>query len=396
MKSKKFKYAIIFSCFISFYFLIYFFEDSNIFYKAKSKVPVNLKENIKTIFFPFKLREERDLWKSYSLRSEKILKQSNLSFQINSNSKLNEFRDLILEQYILEYKQVEFSQLKLKKQIPDFDKNKDYLEDATIFKINYYDINHYGFHHPSKNECKNKKLIIYANGHSDSAYEHNDFLKFKDTAIKKCYDFLVLGMTGLGPNKIPEYSFPGQRSDIDKMSHEVFKTYYDPGFQNKKPLSLMLSGNYYLIKEFIKLKKNYSKIIMVGLSGGGWYTTLLPSIITEIDASFSIAGSQPLIFYTNPASNDGDWEQHSASIYDKIDYVDLYLLSTLDKNLNSSRKHFQIYNDEDTCCFTIGTSSKIKKIFDTLGVSNLNIIIWNNNRHSLLVEELMELVEKLN
>jgi len=361
---------------------------------VKNKIPTNLKENIKTIFYPFKMKEEKNLWKSYSVRSEEILKRSNLSFQINSINKLREFRGLMLENYILDKEQIKFSQLKTNEEMPYYKKIKNYLYDTNIFQVSYYKINHYSFYHPSNKECKKKKLIIYANGHSSSAYDSDYFLRFMNSASNKCYDFLVVGMTGLGPNRIYENSFPGQDAKIDKSSHEVFKTYYDPKFQIKKPLSLMLSGNYYLIKEFIKQNKKYEKIFMVGVSGGGWYTTFLSSIITEIDTSFSIAGTQPLVFFTNPLSGDGDWEQHSASIFNIIDYVDLYLLSTFDKNFNNSRKHFQIYNNEDPCCFTLSVSSKLKKIFDTLNVPNFNIVIWNNNNHSLLVEELMKLLRE--
>ena len=65
---------------------------------------------------------------------------------------------------------------------------------------------------------------------------------------------------------------------------------------------------------------------MVGLSGGGWYTTFLSSIITEINSSYSIAGTMPLIFYLDPLINAGDWEQHTSSIFKIIDYVDLVIL----------------------------------------------------------------------
>tara|TARA_B100000787_G_scaffold122811_1_gene92343 strand:+ start:88 stop:1266 length:1179 start_codon:yes stop_codon:yes gene_type:complete len=375
------------------YFLVHFLEDNGFFRLSKTKIPTNLKENIK-LFFPKKIQDERNLWRSRVYRTVDILNKANFSFKINSNEKLKEFRKLIIEDYILEKEQIKFSQLQIIEEIPDYKKIKSYLYDTNIFKVSYYNMNHYGIHHRSKNNCDNYKLIIYANGHSNSAYEHNDFLELKENALNNCYDLLVLGMTGLGFNKIYESSFPGQQLDFDKSSHEVFKTYFDPKFPKKKPLSLMLSGNYHLIKKFIKKNKNYEKIFMVGASGGGWYATFLSSIITEINSSFSIAGTAPLIFYSNSLKNDGDWEQHNASIFNTIDYVDLYLLSTLDKNFDNSRKHFQIYNNEDPCCFTLSISSKLKKIFDTLNVPNFNIVIWNNNKHSLLVKELMKLLRE--
>jgi hypothetical protein len=390
----KYKLFIFFIIAIIFYLLVHFFEESEFFRAPKSKIPTNLKENIK-LFFPKKIQDERNFWRSRVYRTVDILNKANFSFKINSNEKLKEFRKIIIEDYILEEEQVKFSQLKIIKNNSYYQKIKNQLNDTNIFEVSYYNMDHYGIHHRSKNNCDNYKLIIYVSGHIDSAYENESFLEFKNNALNNCYEILVLGSTGFGLAEISENSFPGQPLNFDKSSiHEIFQYYSDPKFPNKKPLSLMLSGNYHLIKKFIKQNKNYEKIFMVGLSGGGWYTTFLSSIITEINSSYSIAGTVPLIFYSNPLYNDGDWEQHSASIFNTIDYVDLYLLSTLDKNFDNSRKHFQIYNNEDRCCFTLSISSKLKKIFDTLNVTNFNIVIWNNNKHSLLVKELMKLLRE--
>jgi hypothetical protein len=392
VKNKLLFFIVIFI--VIFYLLVHFFDDIEIFRVTKNKIPKNFKENIK-LFFPKKIQDERNLWRSYVYRSIDILNKANFSFKINSNEKLKEFRNLIIEDYILEEDQVKFSQLKIIKDNSYYEKIKNQLNDTNIFEVSYYNMDHYGIHHRSKNNCDNYELIIYISGHTNSAYENKSFLEFKKNVLNNCYDVLVLGSTGFGLAEISENNFPGQPLNFDKSSiHEIFQYYSDPKFPNKKPLSLMLSGNYYLIKKFIKQNKNYEKIFMVGLSGGGWYTTFLSSIITEINSSYSIAGTQPLVFFVNPLSNEGDWEQHSSSIFKIIDYVDLYLLSTLDKNFKNSRKHFQIYNDQDPCCFTLEVSTKIKKIFNNLNIPNLNIVIWNNNGHSILVKDLIKLLNK--
>ena len=388
----KHKLLILFSILVIFYLLISTLEEKIFLSTLKNKIPVEIKENIK-LLFPKKIQAERDYWKSLVLRSRYIMNKLNLSFKINSIEKLKEYRELIIEGYILDEEQIKFSKLRTVKEIPYYKEIKNHLSNASIYSVKYYKMRHYSILHPSKNICENYQLIIYANGHSNYAYLDSNFLEFKKNVLNNCYDLLVLGMSGLGYNKISENSFPGQQLEADETSHEIFKTYFDPKFHTKKPLSLMLSGNYYLIKEFIEQNKNYDKIFMVGLSGGGWYTTFLSSIITEINSSYSIAGTMPLIFYLDPLINAGDWEQHTSSIFKIIDYVDLYLLSTLDKNFENSRRHFQIYNDKDDCCFTIGASSKIKNFFDKQNVPNLDIIIWNNNSHSLLVDELTQLIK---
>ena len=43
-------------------------------------------------------------------------------------------------------------------------------------------------------------------------------------------------------------NFPNYNPEFDSSLHKSYSTYYDPKFPNKKPLSLILSGNYFLIK----------------------------------------------------------------------------------------------------------------------------------------------------
>ena len=65
----------------------------------------------------------------------------------------------------------------------------------------------------------------------------------------------------------------------------------------------MLSGNYYLIKKIIN-SSNYNEVVMIGISGGGWYATMLAAIMPEIDKSISFAGTIPLLL-TNFRDNRG-------------------------------------------------------------------------------------------
>ena len=68
-------------------------------------------------------------------------------------------------------------------------------------------------------------------------------------------------------NKQEKINFPGLIEPIIHLSHYDYEKFYDPNLPNINGLALMLSGNYYLIKEIIK---NYEDIAMVGISGGGW------------------------------------------------------------------------------------------------------------------------------
>ena len=92
---------------------------------------------------------------------------------------------------------------------------------------------------------------------------------------------------------------------------------------------MILSGNYFLIKKIIN-NNLYDEVIMVGISGGGWYTTLISSLITKIDKSYSFAGTVPFLFRLFD-TNYGDWEQIDSSIYAIVDYNSFYVLSTMDE-----------------------------------------------------------------
>ena len=60
-----------------------------------------------------------------------------------------------------------------------------------------------------------------------------------------------------------------------------------------------------------------------------------------------------------------------------------------------TRKHFQIYNSKDRCCFLLPATSKFKKIFEKLKIKNVYIYIWENNEHSIVVDKLIKTLEDI-
>ena len=141
----------------------------------------------------------------------------------------------------------------------------------------------------------------------------------------------------------------------------------------------MLSGNYYLINFFLS-DSAYDEIYIVGISGGAWYTTFLSSIIPEIKTSYAFAGTFPLILRLF-SNNKGDWEQSQSSVYEEIDYWDLYLLSTLDKFNKQNRKHFQVYNKLEWYL-----ASMTKGASDNLGSPNFNVESLNIDKHIIDID----------
>ncbi|HYC61314.1 MAG TPA: hypothetical protein VEK79_17295 [Thermoanaerobaculia bacterium] len=79
----------------------------------------------------------------------------------------------------------------------------------------------------------------------------------------------------------------------------------------------------------------FSRVVMTGLSGGGWTTTLAAAIDPRIVRSYPVAGTIPL--YMRQCLSSGDTEQFVDSLYQIAGYLDLYVLGTY-----PSRKQIQI------------------------------------------------------
>lgn len=94
-----------------------------------------------------------------------------------------------------------------------------------------------------------------------------------------------------------------------------------------------------------RLAPGYRQVAMVGLSGGGWATTLAAALDPRIASSFPVAGSRPPDIALGGAWHD--YEQSEAALYTRISWLDLYLLGSAGKG----RRQLQILNEFDPCCF---------------------------------------------
>src|SRR5260370_23664905 len=92
----------------------------------------------------------------------------------------------------------------------------------------------------------------------------------------------------------------------------------------------------------------YQDFNMVGLSGGGWTTTVYAAIDPRIQLSFPVAGTIPL--YLRSGGSIGDTEQVLANFYQIAGYPDLYVLGSY----GSGRTQMQILNRHADRCFGAG------------------------------------------
>ncbi len=86
---------------------------------------------------------------------------------------------------------------------------------------------------------------------------------------------------------------------------------------------------------------------MIGISGGGWTTTLAAAIDERIQTSVPVAGSYPIYLRSNEQRDWGDWEQTVPELYRIVNYPEIYILGAFGKN----RCQLQVLNKYDSCCF---------------------------------------------
>ncbi len=148
-----------------------------------------------------------------------------------------------------------------------------------------------------------------------------------------------------------------------------------------EPVAIVLN---YLEKNF-----DYSSVSMVGISGGGWTTTLAAAIDTRIEKSFPVAGSYPIYLRSNSQRDWGDYEQTVPEIYRTVNYLELYILGSYGLH----RKQLQVINQYDSCCFA-GTKWEtykdiiIERVHE-LGTGEFELFLDATHREHLISEAAM-------
>jgi len=234
-------------------------------------------------------------------------------------------------------------------------------------------------------EQPNEKLILYHQGHG------GDFLLGKDT-IKFFLDrnFTVFAMTMplLGMNNQPVVEIDGI-GKIKLNSHNQLRLLEANDFN---PMKLFLDP-IQINLNFLEKEYNFKQYSMIGLSGGGWTTVVYSAIDERISDSFSVAGSMP--FYLRVDDRDmGDYEQRNIELYQNVNYLELYVLSAY----GDGRKHIQIFNKNDPCCFS-GNGYEtyefvIKDKISQLGKGNFQIFIDDTHTQHKISDHTLRLVHE--
>jgi len=331
-----------------------------------------------TKIFPYEFVDSSKdvLFGQKTIENNQFINQINLDslIKINSKSDIDQKRDFLTEFF---WDVGSLQRVKDKSQLPDVESDisdssyKDFQNLSRIDRLTVemaYGINSISYLFIP--EVSNGKLILYHQGHA------GDFILGKNTIqffLNRNFTVLASTMPLVGMNNQPVVEIDGL-GKIKLTSHNQLRLLEANNFNPMKlfvdPIQINLN---FLDKEY-----DFKQYSMIGLSGGGWTTVVYSAIDERISNSFSVAGSMP--FYLRVDERDaGDYEQTNIELYQNVNYLELYVLGAY----GDGRKHIQIFNKNDPCCFS-GNGYEtyefvIKDKMLQLGKGNFQIFIDNTH-----------------
>lgn len=188
--------------------------------------------------------------------------------------------------------------------------------------------------HPERD---NRKLMIYHQGH------RGGFLLGKETIayfLGKGYAVAAFAMPLLGMNNRPVVELP-RFGRLRLHTHDHLRYLDTATFSSLRfflePVAMLLN--------YVEQAHDFESVSMMGVSGGGWTTTLYAAVDPRVAYSYPVAGTLPL--YLSSEVEIGDYEESLPEFYRIANYLELYLLGSYGQD----RHQVQILNYSDPCCF---------------------------------------------
>ena len=226
----------------------------------------------------------------------------------------------------------------------------------------------------------NSRLLIYHQGHGGGFILGVDTIQFfvRHGYTVAAFSMPMLGMNGPLVIETPDGSITLRKHpDLGSLESEVFS----PLKFFVEPLIVFLN---YAMAEYA-----YDTAAMVGISGGGWTTTLAAALEPRIVRSYPVAGSLPLVFGAG-----GDWEQTHHSLYETANYMELYVLGTY----GHGRRQIQVLNRYDWCCFG-GTEyvlyeEHVSRTAERVSNGSFSVFVDETHRDHKLSEAALDVILK--
>ncbi len=191
---------------------------------------------------------------------------------------------------------------------------------------------------------KNDRLVILHHGHACTFDDSSDLADTGYGMQRTIHALLSDGYSVLAafmPHSRPDDC--GLTAAHDRMFRTISLPSGSPLKFFLEPVAVSL--NYVKAQASVGDFPTYQDVSMVGLSGGGWTTTVYAAVDPAIKLSIPVAGTIPL--YLRSGWSVGDTEQTLSSFYQLAGYPDLYVLGAT----GAGRKQVQVLNRRDDCCF---------------------------------------------
>ncbi len=194
------------------------------------------------------------------------------------------------------------------------------------------------------------------------------------TFLENGCSVIALSMPLLGMNNQPTVEVPGV-GPLALTTHDRLKFLDRPIRFFVEPVIAVLN---YADQHF-----GYKLVAMIGISGGGWTTTLSAAIDPRIACSYPVAGSYPICLRST-GKEWGDFEQTLPSLYSVANYLDLYVLGAT----GPGRRQLQVLNETDPSCFSAGKHvlyvEAVSQVVDALGTGTFGVYVdEGNHEHSI-------------
>lgn len=231
-------------------------------------------------------------------------------------------------------------------------------------------------------EVASNKAVVFHQGH------HGPFHKSKKEVaqfIERGFNVVAFSMPLLGFNNQPTVDISGL-GKLKITSHDHMK-YLSP--EKGHPIKYFIEPVVILLN-YLERRYDFASVSMVGISGGGWTTTLAAAVDTRIDKSYPIAGSYPIYLRSNSHGDWGDYEQNNPDLYGVVNYLELYVLGSHGRN----RKQLQMLNQYDPCCFAGVKWKTYRDIIvgriDELGVGEFDLFMDDSHQEHKISKVAME------
>lgn len=230
--------------------------------------------------------------------------------------------------------------------------------------------------HHFRPKTPTKKLAIFHQGH-DNVWSSGGGMDTAAFLLDKGYDVLAVQMPLFGDNRRFAPMGVGSHNEMAKLAT-----------RDLEPIRLFLEPVIVALNHSIKHLAP-EDVVMIGLSGGGWTTTLCAAIDPRIRLSFPVAGTLPDYLRVGRPGDKGDWEQYHADLYKIANYLDLYVLGAS----GPGRKQRQVLNKYDSCCFWgVGYRTYEKPMQDVigkLGAAAFDVYLDESHRSHLVSREVL-------